>query len=145
LVVVLPGTKVHDSGAEEAPLNPGLDLQRGVGRDELFESGNIAAVIIRASQARGERPVDGIVIYKELQLFKHAGPVFRVVQAFDLLDIGMTRYFAGLVPDVSPLAQELLTQRRDIHHRIRTLLAGSSAAGSTGAHGRVLAAGRLMG
>ncbi|BCW48469.1 hypothetical protein StoSoilB13_08110 [Arthrobacter sp. StoSoilB13] len=121
-------------------MNTCFDLEGGIGRDEFFEPGNVAAVVIGAAQAGRKRPVHGIVIHQELQLFKHAGPVFGVMEAFNFPDIRMTRDLAGLAPDVGPLAQELFTQCRDIHHRVPTLLAGAA-----GVLGRILAAGWLTG
>jgi hypothetical protein len=62
------------------------------------------------------------------------------MEPFNFLDIGMTRYFAGLAPDVGPLAQELLAEPCDVDHRVPNL-----AGGSTSVHCRFLAAGWLMG
>jgi hypothetical protein len=57
----------------------------------------------------------------------------------------MTGNFAGLAPDVCPLAQELLAERCDVDHRVPALAAGSTVAGCAGVGGRFLAAGWLMG
>ncbi|MFK4639117.1 hypothetical protein ABIA52_002006 [Paenarthrobacter histidinolovorans] len=114
--MVFGGAKVHDGRAEEAPLHAGFDLQRGVGGDQFLEAGDVAAVVVRAAQTRGEGAVDSIVVHQELQLLEDAGAVLRVVESLDFLHGGVARHFTGLMPDVGPFTQELLAERRDIDH-----------------------------
>ncbi|MNI84637.1 hypothetical protein D3C73_1415620 [compost metagenome] len=112
------GAEVHHCRAEEAPLDASLDLQRRVGGDDLFEAGDVAAVVVGAAQPGGEGAMDGVVVHQELQLLEHSGTVLGVVQALDFLDRRVACHRAGLVPDVGPPAQELLSQGSDIHHRL---------------------------
>ena len=63
-VVVFRGAEVRHGGAEQAPLDAGLDLQRGVGDDQFLEAGDVAAVVVGAADGRGEGAVDGAVVHQ---------------------------------------------------------------------------------
>ena len=88
-VVVLLGAEVHHGGAEQAPLDAGLDLQGRVGGDQLLEAGDVAAVVLGAAErwpgtpgGRRRCPPGSFSCPKA------RGRCSGVRQAFDLVQLG---------------------------------------------------------
>jgi hypothetical protein len=104
-------------GAKQAPLHAGLDLQRGVGDDQLLEAGHVAAVFIHAAHRPRKGAVDGAVVNQDLQLPERARPVLGVGQPLDLVQLRPAGQGPGSPPGVGPLSQQQLTQGRDVDHR----------------------------
>ena len=112
------GAQVHHGGAEQSPLDAGLDLQRRVGHHQFLEAGDVPAVVVRPAQVGREGPVHGAVVHQELQLACHAGPVLGVCQAFGLVQLRPAGQIAGLVPDRGPFAQQLFPEGGRVHGRL---------------------------
>ena len=134
LGVVFRGAEVHHGRAEQAPLDAGLDLQGRVRDDQFLEPGDVAAVVVRAAQRRGEGAVDGVVVHQVLQLAEGAGAVLGVGQALDLVQFRAAGQRPGVPADVCPLAQQLLAERGDVDGGLRgwLRLGAGPAAGACG-------------
>ena len=114
LLVVFRGAEVVHCGAEQAPLDAGLDLQRRVGDDQLLEAGDVAAVVIGAAHGLRECAVDGAVVHQDPELPEGALAVFGVGLALDLVQFRAAGEAPGLQPDVGPLAEQLFAKGRDV-------------------------------
>ena len=119
LLVVVLGAELHDGGAEEPPLHARLDLQRRVGRDELFEAGDVAAVVLLAADALRERLVHLPVLDEELQLLERARALVFEAEPFDLLHLRPARERARGEARIRPGAEQLPAELFDIDARGR--------------------------
>jgi len=77
---------------------------------QFLEAGDVAAVIIGASQRGWKGPVNGIALHQVLELTERPLPVLGVGEAFGLVQFGSAREFAGVQAYMGPLAKELLAQ-----------------------------------
>ena len=111
------GAELQHSRGEQAPLHAGLDLQRRVGRDELLEAGDVAAVVFAAAEALRERAVHGAALDQEVQLAASAGALLGELQAGEIVQRRVLGQFARAATDVRPGAEQLLAQAGDVHRR----------------------------
>ena len=98
LVVVPLRAEVQHGRAEQPPLHAGLDLQGGVGGDELLETGDVAAVVLQPAQVPREGAVHMAVPGQDPELIDHPRAVLAHGEPLDALHLGLGGEGAGPPP-----------------------------------------------
>ena len=80
-------TMAEHRGAEESPLHARLDLQARVGHDELFERGDVAAVVVLPAQGGWEGAQHLAVLDEQLELAEDPLAVLLLALPLDALHL----------------------------------------------------------
>src|SRR5699024_11449661 len=98
----------------QAPLHAGLDLERGVGDNQLLEAGDVGAVVVGAAQVLGQHRVGDVVLDQGLQLLDDAFAVLGDRGVRRAVQLRASRALTGGAARVGPAAQQRLGALGDL-------------------------------